>query len=88
MLLIMIIGCMLSCSCNCCCNFKITGELGNNVSSVGKIKLLISRNCCPPILEKTYCDFTQRDENQADMNNSAEMVPFVHDQEHVQENIN
>ena len=54
MLLIMIIGCMLSCSCNCCCNFEIPGELGNNVSSVGKIKLLISRNCCPPILEKKH----------------------------------
>ena len=85
MLLIIIIGCMLRCSCNCC-NFEIPEEVGNSVNSVGTIKSLISRNCCPPIVEKTYCDFTQSDENQHDINNSAEMEPFVH--EHVQENIN
>ena len=55
-----------------CCNCEISGKLGSTVNSVG-------------ILEKTYCDFTQRDEKQPDMNNSNEMVPFVHEQ--VQENI-
>merc|ERR1712008_269521 len=86
MLLIIIIGSMLSCSCNCCCNCEIPGELGNTVNSVGKIKSLISRNCSPPIFDLTYSDFNQRDENIRDMNNPAEMVPFVHEQ--VQENIN
>lgn len=77
---------MLCCSCNCCCDCTIPGELGNTGNSLEKIKSLVIHNFGPPILEKTYCDFTQRDENQPDMNNPAEMVPFVHEQ--VQENIN
>ena len=77
---------MLCCSCNCCCNFENPEELDNTVNFKGKMKSLIIRNCGQPILEKTYCDFTQRDENQRDINNPAEMVPFFHEQ--VQENIN
>ena len=67
---ILIIGFIPCCPCRCCCNFEDPEDPTENC--IGKIKSFICRHCSPPILEKSYSNFSLRDENPPEVVHLAE----------------
>ena len=72
---ILTIGFILCCPCECCCNFENPEDSTENY--MGEIKSFICRNCSPPILEKSYSNFSLRDENPPEVVHLAEKKPFI-----------
>ena len=72
---ILIIGFILCCSCQCCCNFENPEDPTGNC--IEKIKSSICRNCSPPILEKSYSNFSLRVKNPPEAVHLAEKKRFI-----------